>query len=472
MELFCTDCGMRNSADSKYCKECGQKVNDGYRTMMLSIEDLQAVQTEENQARLTKLLDMAFWHNQAGNIDAAVLACEAALAIHPNSTTAHSLLGSLYEKKDNDAKAIEHFEAVVRLNPDSAADAAKLDQVRRGVHVKAVQPPPAYKWLPPALVSMNWSKWKPNTSGLNLPNVSRPAWLERLPKPSPLVAATAVTVVVLIAGLLVIHPGRTVGEPSRSENSLRRAPVNTLALGSIGAPPVVSNPPEPLVLKSGPNAPAQTVLAPPVDPFSETLAPGTPTVPFVPPTPRVARAPRPDHHGSSLGTLPPLNLHAEPEPSDSGTIPPASVTLPPGTQIPSVPQHTVVVSNLGGPNYPPAQTASISATQNGASNDLSSHIHISINNSPSDNSVSISDHDVQHSAAHSIGGGDGEDGDSYQQAALALQQQGDYRRAQAAYQKAIRAYKAQIAAGRDADAANQGLAASQTGLQICEQSAQ
>ena len=97
--MYCHECGTGNTVDSKYCKECGTKINEGFRTMMLSVQDLAQGQSDETLDRLTRLLDMAFWHNEAGNVAAAITAGEAALAINPNSTTAHSLLGSLYEKK-------------------------------------------------------------------------------------------------------------------------------------------------------------------------------------------------------------------------------------------------------------------------------------------------------------------------------------------------------------------------------------
>ena len=118
-------------------------------TLTLSAHD--QVEDAAQQERLTQFLDMAFWHTEAGNTDAAVRACQAALAIHPDSTTAHSLLGSLYEKKGDDAQAIQHFEQVLALNPDSEADRAKLEQLREGIHTQPVKPSGLYRWLPPAL---------------------------------------------------------------------------------------------------------------------------------------------------------------------------------------------------------------------------------------------------------------------------------------------------------------------------------
>ena len=198
--MYCHECGTANTVDSKYCKECGAKINDGYRTMMLSVQDLPVGQGEAELDKLTRLLDMAFWHNEAGNRDAAITASEAALAINPNSTTAHSLLGTLYEKRGDDARAIEHFEAVLALNPDSAADAAKLDQLRRGVHVKAVMPPAAYVWLPPGLVRL--APQVMQTWGTLVAQQKEGTPLSR----RPFYAAGAATLLVLVSGLLLLRP--------------------------------------------------------------------------------------------------------------------------------------------------------------------------------------------------------------------------------------------------------------------------
>lgn len=487
--LFCTDCGTRNSADSKYCKECGGKINDGYRTMMLSIEDVQAIDDEQGQQRMTRLLDMAFWHNEAGHLDSAIRAAEAALVIHPNSTTAHSLLGTLYEKKGDDDKAIEHFEAVVALNPESAADAAKLEQVRRGVHVKAVAQPPTYKWVPPALAGLKWDGIKSKFS--SLPPTE---WKGRLGKSFPAVAAGAATVLVLGVGWLAIRPSgtathRTVRVTTGPPTPL---PSTAAANSAFGSGSSVAGPNRglaPLVLKSVPStktsgAGSKTAALPP-DPFAETLAPGTPVLPLSAVGKKVRRvASARVGIGQATSLLPPLTgLHAVPLPSNSAGLAPAPVAVSgmasvpsapplPAASVAAMPQHTVVVPRLGGAqtaSYPgpaPAVQADSDGSASGGSS-LSSHIHISINSSPSSEAITISDN--SNPARHFAQGG-GDDGDSYQQAALQWQQQGDYKKARASYQKAIRAFKAQIAAGRDVEAAKRGLQTSQTGLQICEQS--
>src|SRR5579883_1726919 len=119
--IFCTQCGTPNTRDSKFCKECGESLVTTYAPKISSDPFVQAGLGREDQ--IERLLDMAFWHNEAGNIGAALLACQAALALNDRCVTAWSLIGCLYEKKGELDKAIEAFEVVTALNPESMADA-------------------------------------------------------------------------------------------------------------------------------------------------------------------------------------------------------------------------------------------------------------------------------------------------------------------------------------------------------------
>jgi len=452
--VYCHECGTGNTVDSKYCKECGTKINDGYRTMMLSVQDLPVGQSDETLDKLTRLLDMAFWHNEAGNRDAAIVAAEAALAINPNSTTAHSLLGTLYEKKGDDEAAIKHFEAVLALNPDSAADAAKLDQLRRGVHVQAAAPPAAHLWLPPVFVKLAPQVRQRWTDLAGSP--VRPGALQR----RPLFAAAAATGAVLLGGLLLTRPWARaetvvtypVSAPAPAGRD-RIALPNTVPVTP--APPMVLTPapsqggPSPAYPTASYPAPIVTAHDPFVGRVSALVPAAAPrwSLPAVPP--RRAARPR-----NARRDLPALRLAALPAVGDGGGIAPAPVMLPAGMPLATVealPQHTVVVASLPGGASPRSAA------------DLPSHIHITV-------------HQARDSGADTapavLGGGsdDGAKADSYQQRALSLQQGGDYRQARLSYQSAIRAYEAQIAAGQDVDTAQRGLAACQTGLQICQQS--
>ena len=55
-QVYCQDCNTGNTVDSKYCKECGSKINSGYRTLMLSIQDVPVGQSDEDVEQLTRLL--------------------------------------------------------------------------------------------------------------------------------------------------------------------------------------------------------------------------------------------------------------------------------------------------------------------------------------------------------------------------------------------------------------------------------
>lgn len=457
--MYCHDCNTANTVDSKYCKECGAKINDGYRTMMLSVQDLPPGQSEEAVDRMTRLLDMAFWHNEAGNIAAAITASEAALAINPNSTTAHSLLGSLYEKKGEDAQAIHHFEAVLALNPDSAADAAKLDQIRRGVHVKAVAPPITHQLVPPVLVKLGPTlrqKWV----GLAEAGTHR-AGLQR----QPLYAAGAVTAGILLLGLLLTRPWASAQAvaPLPPPPPVVGVTRSAFAGGSASSAQVAA-PAPPLVLTPSPSS-GGSYYPPPMltahDPFAgrvptaPPLAAASPTysLPPVPPRPAASRRRR-----QSGRDLPPLRLAALPPVGSEGGLTPAPVTLPMGVGGPlaslaSIPQHTVVVGSIAGAaGGAPAQS------------EAPSHIRITVHQ--------VKDTDGSDAPAPS---GDGQSGGdakavSYQESALSLQQGGEFKQARIAYQRAIRAYEAQIASGQDVETAQRGLVACQTGLQICQQS--
>lgn len=111
--MYCLECSTENSEDNKYCKECGVPLQIASVTSALPA----LPSATEKQHQLQRLLDLAFWHTQSGNTDAAITSCRAALSLKPDSTTALSLLGCLYEKKGRDEEAIEAFEQVVSLIP-------------------------------------------------------------------------------------------------------------------------------------------------------------------------------------------------------------------------------------------------------------------------------------------------------------------------------------------------------------------
>ena len=470
--MYCQDCNTGNTVDSKYCKECGAKINSGYRTMMLSIQDLPPHQSDEDVEKLTRLLDMAFWHNQAGNQDAAITACEAALSLNPNSTTAHSLLGTLYEKTGNDDKAIRHFESVLSLNPESQADAQKLEQLRRGVHVRAAAPPLTHQWLPPVMLKLGpqlGQKWQ---------SLASSALTQADPQRKRLLAAGAATALVAVAGLLLAHPWAQAETVRTYPIAPAAAPPAVSVSRSAFAPgiQVASTMPPPMVLlpsHANSNAPGLPPQITANDPFAGHIPAAYPSasVPSGAGSPlwTLPAVPRSAARRRTGPELPPLRLAALPA---VGSVAPAPVSLPPGLMpaaapaaLPDfLPRHTVMVSSF-------SSAATSSYPSNPYPSNLSSHIRISVHqaadtNAPNAGANSSASDSVSGSSSSGISGL----GEADQQRALSLQEAGSYSQARQAYQSAIRSYQAQIAAGQNTETAQRGLAACQTGLQICEQS--
>ncbi len=473
--MYCQDCNTGNTVDSKYCKECGAKINSGYRTMMLSIQDLPLHQSDEDVEKLTRLLDMAFWHNQAGNHAAAITACEAALALNPNSTTAHSLLGTLCEKTGSDEKAIRHFEAVLSLNPESQADAAKLEQLRRGVHVRAVAPPLTHQWLPPVLLKLGpqlGQKW----ASLAL---ASSAFTQADPQRKRLLAAGAATALVAVGGLVLAHPWAQAEAVRTYPVTSAAAPPAVSVSRSAFAPERQTAPAPPMVLlpsHANSNAPGLPAAITANDPFAGRIPPAYPSasVPLGAGSPlwTLPAVPRPAARRRTGQDLPPLRLAALPA---VGSVAPAPVALPPGiapgdvsaSLEASLPRHTVMVGN-----FSPAAPAAISSSPYPSSpyqSSLSSHIRISVHQASENDAPSAGSNGSGSVSGSTVSGGSGQ-GEALQQQALSLQEAGSYSQARQAYQGAIRSYQAEIAAGRNTETAQRGLAACQTGLQICEQS--
>src|SRR5437764_2497598 len=116
--MFCTECGTKNTADANFCKKCGHKM-DKHPAPPISEEDM--VRLAPTDEKLSRMMVLAFERNEAGDVDGAISDCREALEFAPDSTSAHSLMGMLYEKKGDREKAIAEFEKVLELNPGSIA---------------------------------------------------------------------------------------------------------------------------------------------------------------------------------------------------------------------------------------------------------------------------------------------------------------------------------------------------------------
>jgi tetratricopeptide (TPR) repeat protein len=128
--MFCTTCGTKNAADSRFCKQCGHEL-DKTTTGRVREEDFDRALPEDEQ--INALLERAYRARKAGDNAQAIVLCQEALQLRPNSTTPHSLLGQIYESMGEHDLAIRAYERVLQLNPGSIADRVKLDELRGGI---------------------------------------------------------------------------------------------------------------------------------------------------------------------------------------------------------------------------------------------------------------------------------------------------------------------------------------------------
>ncbi|NUQ01396.1 MAG: hypothetical protein HUU35_16255, partial [Armatimonadetes bacterium] len=84
----------------------------------------------EQERELKRILDEAFRAFESGDDATARRLCRDALAIDPDSSTAHSLMGLIYDREGRAAEATGEFARVVTLNPNSDAERRTLRRLR------------------------------------------------------------------------------------------------------------------------------------------------------------------------------------------------------------------------------------------------------------------------------------------------------------------------------------------------------
>lgn len=443
--MICSACGVVNSADSKFCKECGRQMGADSFPTFIPTRTVAEAPPEERDAHVRRLLEMAFWHSDAGNDGAALKAAQSALSLDPQCVSALSLLGCIYERTGEPEQAIEAFERIVEINPASTADVDKLDALRRGIHMHAVPQPPSYRWIPPAMVG----------------------FVTRYPS-APMVAGLAGAFVVVFLGLLVMLPimhGVSNQKLAQGVDTSRYAAAASIMPSLSPAPAAAAH-------TAGPNV--WTVGQPPQNEAAGSIAyaPRTEGDPFANVRADMNRVRMDDAGGAARGGMP------GPLPPVPGNAPvPSALSIRPISDSPaqnavdtgSIPDHVVDVPATSAPTTPatqPASSAPDPAPQPASSDPAppASYIRITFDG-PAHG-------DVPGDAPGAARAGSiGEDqGGSYQQQAISLQNKGQYRDAEAAYRSAIEAYRADLSAGRNTDFAHRGIDACETGIQICRAS--
>ena len=138
--MFCTECGDKNATESKFCRRCGHSLErTGTASGKINGDDyIRALPDDE---RMTALLEKASDLKTAGNLSGAILTCNEAISITPNSASAHSLLGQLLTLQGDIPGAMRAYEAALVINPDDIADRVKLEELKRNSPVSNTNTP-------------------------------------------------------------------------------------------------------------------------------------------------------------------------------------------------------------------------------------------------------------------------------------------------------------------------------------------
>lgn len=122
--ITCNLCQTANGLDSKFCKNCGTALSD------------QALR--EASDKFDKTVQEGYALFNQGRTAEATLVAQSLVRDNPKSANAYSLLGMCYERSGQLAEALEAFEKVLDLSPESPLDRIKVSQLRNSLtqHMK------------------------------------------------------------------------------------------------------------------------------------------------------------------------------------------------------------------------------------------------------------------------------------------------------------------------------------------------
>ncbi|MBV6458954.1 MAG: hypothetical protein HONBIEJF_02093 [Fimbriimonadaceae bacterium] len=114
--VACPKCELQNSVDSRFCRGCGDELPaDALEVALHDHEQL----VLEGHRLLTE-----------HRYEEATMIAEKAIEENPQSVVALTLRGDCYERRGKIVEALECYERVVELKPDSTLDRIKLTQLR------------------------------------------------------------------------------------------------------------------------------------------------------------------------------------------------------------------------------------------------------------------------------------------------------------------------------------------------------
>lgn len=258
--MKCPNCNTVNGKTNKYCRQCGTRLE-----VLAPREPEPAPAPAADEVALGQELFAALEMFERGDLDAAFEKSSKLAADNPSSASAHSIVALIYERKAENAfadgdtqaareflkRAIEHYEAIIDLNPDSSADREKLASLRlRQAGGDASLPPVSFG------------------SGVSIGRAGLRQRIRAIPIPAVAAAAALVVVVVLVVAVT----GLTGRRPNTSRpRSLHEKPVVTVkpAESNEPAPRVYTFPPPESSLPRGPLAPTPVAPRLPRPPSAE-----------------------------------------------------------------------------------------------------------------------------------------------------------------------------------------------------------
>ncbi|MDW8290038.1 MAG: tetratricopeptide repeat protein, partial [Armatimonadota bacterium] len=403
-----------------FCYQCGHRLQPN-RPMPTLDESAFQLESPEQQAKIRQLLDEALVHEAEGRFAEAILACEGVLVLDPANTSAHSLLGLIYEKQGDLQKAAAEYEKVVALNPDSAADRAKLEELRRRLRMPASKPP----------------REEPNYL--------------------PVLIGAFVTIGLFVMGLAALnYPRRTQSVPPPQTTTQPSSPTTAYAPYQwypSGTPGYV----QPNVTQA-PAAPQPVEPVQQREPERAASTGRTERLPL-PPLPPLTVAPSPQPAGVSApanGRAQGSNARTE-QPASGGSVVMPDVPLQLSTSRPPTERQPVMEISV----RPGAGTSSGVVPPPPPSMESEDLVRVAQQHQLAGRyreAVALYQKALQ---------GATDRGFIYQQIGLCHQRLGELDSARDAYQQAITEYERQIAAGQNVERARRGLEAAKQGLAAC-----
>lgn len=125
--IKCPKCEIENTLDSKFCKGCAAPIEES--TVKAFTDEMDELAAEGLKA---------FNDHRTGE---AKLIAETVLKPFPSHAAALSLLGMCMEREGRLAEALDVYEKLLELNPNSALDRVKVQHLRQTITDKAIEVP-------------------------------------------------------------------------------------------------------------------------------------------------------------------------------------------------------------------------------------------------------------------------------------------------------------------------------------------